>query len=177
MAFPAVPKKGSMKSKRLHVVASLIAAYLNLSENGRVRLESHLADHAYSISRFESYTPDYSSGCDESCDCPDRAVYDSLCNFAAIINKAVLWPFERGEALREALGVLISVKNEKRALTEQELLEAAERALDWTAWDEHNRKIDRVRKSPEYKACMDQIASHRNPEGAMKRWIELETSV
>ena len=78
--------------------------------------------------------------------------------WAKMVKRANLWEFERCEAVREMLGVLIAQKN-KYSLTESELRQAAEKALEWTRWDEINSANARLRNSPRYKSCLEAIAS------------------
>jgi hypothetical protein len=70
------------------------------------------------------------------------------------------------------LGVLIAQKN-KYSLTESELREAAEKALEWTRWDEKNRANARLQNSPEYKRCLEAIASRIDLKEAIKQYDAL----
>jgi hypothetical protein len=47
--------RGPKKSVRLRVAADLIAAYINLSENGREYFESYLAGHVYGDTGMDYY--------------------------------------------------------------------------------------------------------------------------
>jgi hypothetical protein len=63
-------------------------------------------------------------------------VRETWFKWAGIIKQAKLTEFERLEAVRMMLGVLILQKG-KCSLTQDELREAAEDALKWTRWDEN----------------------------------------
>jgi hypothetical protein len=89
-----------------------------------------------------------------------------------MVKRANLWEFERCEAVRKMLGVLIAQKN-KYSLAESELRGAAEKALDWTRWDENNRAKARLRNSPEYKSYLEAIASGIDLEEATKQYVAL----
>jgi hypothetical protein len=86
-----------------------------------------------------------------------------------MVKRANLWEFERREAVREMLGALISNKNKAR-LDDDEVLAAAEKALEWTRWHEHNLELSRLRNSSEFKACLDALASGDNREEALQQF-------
>lgn len=92
--------------------------------------------------------------------------------WAGIIKQAKLTEFERLEAVRMMLGVLILQKG-KCSLTQDELREAAEDALKWTRWDENNRIVARLRNFPEYKSWLEAVASGIGPEEAAKQYDAL----
>jgi hypothetical protein len=69
-------------------------------------------------------------------------------------------------------GALISQKN-KPCLNDSELREAAEKALQWTRWDEHNRALSRLQNSPEYKSCLNAIASGKDRKEAIEQFVAL----
>jgi hypothetical protein len=70
------------------------------------------------------------------------------------------------------LGAPISQKN-KSCLNDAELREAAEKALEWTRWDEHNYALSRLRDSPEYKSCCKAIASGKDRKEVLKQYHAL----
>jgi hypothetical protein len=102
----------------------------------------------------------------------EMTVHEPWSKWAKMITKANLWEFERREAVREMLGALISQKN-KSCLNESELREAAEKALEWTQWDEHNCALSRLRNSPEYKSCLKAIASGDDRKEAFRQYDAL----
>jgi hypothetical protein len=106
------------------------------------------------------------------CECMEMTVNDPWSTWAKMITKANLLEFERREAVREMLGTLISQKN-RSCLNDADLREAAERALEWTRWDEHNCALSRLRNSPEYKSCVKAIASGKDPKEALRRYAAL----
>jgi hypothetical protein len=69
----------------------------------------------------------------------------------------------------------LTIKKKGPSLAESELREAAEKALDWTRWDENNRAKARLRNSPEYKSYLEAIASGIDLEEATKQYVALES--
>jgi hypothetical protein len=173
--------RGPKKSVRLRVAADLIAAYINLSEDGREYLESNLAGHVYGDTGMDHYTPGtalhkLASGHQQSmCECISPSVGKPWAKWANMIKRSNLWEFERREAVREMLGVLISNKNKAR-LDDDEVLAAAEKALEWIRWHEHNLELSRLRNSSEYKACLDALASGDNREEATRQFAALASA-
>jgi hypothetical protein len=159
----APKKKGPKYLKRLHVTESLISAYLNLSEGDREHVEGFLALQVYGDAGMGHYTPGRSrrvKSVDPNvlCYCMKMTFDEPWSNWAKMIKKANLSEFERREAVRETLGALISQKN-KRSLHGSKLREAAEKALDWTGWDENNCAQSRLRNSARFKGALETIAS------------------
>ncbi len=70
------------------------------------------------------------------------------------------------------LGDLINQKN-KSCLGDSELRDAAEKALEWTRWDEQNCALSRFRNSPKYKSCLEAIASGKDQKEALKQYDAL----
>jgi hypothetical protein len=179
MAKPGTPKKKGLKNlHRLRVAENLISAYVNLSENGRECLEHFLALQVYGDADMGHYTPGPNRhrvepvDQDVMCECMKMTVSEPWSKWAKMITKANLWEFERREAVREMLGALIRQKN-KSCLNDSELREAAERALEWTRWDEHNCALSRLRNSPEYKGCLKAIASGDDRKEAFRQYDAL----
>ena len=109
------------------------------------------------------------------CECVKMTFHEPWSKWAKTTSGANLSEFERREAVRETLGALISQKN-KRRLNDSELREVAEKALEWTRLDEHNHARSRFRNSPEFKGCLDAIASRENPKEALKQFVALTIS-
>ena len=170
-------KKGPKHLNRLHAAENLISAYVNLPEDNRECVEEFLALHVYGDAGMGHYTPDRNRRRAESvehvmCVCVKMIFHEPWSNWAKVIRKANLREFERREAVREMLGALISQKNKSR-LNDSELRGAAEKALEWTRWDEHNCALSRLENSPEYKSCIEAIASGKNRKEALKQHIAL----
>src|SRR5258708_18965439 len=134
-------KKGPKHLHRLKVAEDLISACVSLSENTKAYVEQFLALPAYCDGSMDHYTPGSKRRRMESehplCGCVTEAVQQAWSQWAKMVQKANLSEFERIEAVREMLGVLIAQKN-KGSLTKPELRVAAEKALEWTHWDEYN---------------------------------------
>ena len=173
-----IKKKGPKRLRRLRVAENFISACVCLSENNKAYVERFLALSAYSDVGMDHYTPRSKRHRVESehslCDCVTMPVREAWSQWAKMVKRANLWEFERCEAVREMLGVLIAQKN-KYSLAESELREAAEKALDWTRWDENNRAKARLRNSPEYKSYLEAIASGIDLEEATKQYVALES--
>jgi hypothetical protein len=171
-------KKGPKHQNRLHVAENLISAYVNLPENGKECFEQFLALRVYGDVDMVHYTPGPNGHHVESvdqhvmCECVEVTVSDPWSTWAKMITNANLLEFERREAVREMLGTLISQKN-RSCLNDADLREAAERALEWTRWDEHNCALSRLRNSPEYKSCVKAIASGKDRKEALRRYAVL----
>jgi hypothetical protein len=171
-------KKGPKHLNRLRVTENLISSYVNLTENDREYVEHFLALQVYGDAGMDHYTPGPNRHRVESvdqhvmCDCMTMTVYEPWSKWSQMITKANLWEFERREAVREMLGALIGQKNKSR-LNDSELREAAEKALEWTRWDEHNCALSRLRNSPEYKSCVEAIASGKDQKEALKQYDAL----
>jgi hypothetical protein len=179
MVESTTPKKtGPKHLNRLHVAENLISAYLNLSENNREYVEGFLALQVYGDAGMGHYTPGRNRRRAESvdehvmCECVKMTFHEPWSQWAKMVRKANLWEFERREAVREMLGALIGQKNKSR-LNDSELREAAEKALEWTRWDEHNRALSRLRNSPEFKSCLKAIASGKDRKEALRRYAAL----
>jgi hypothetical protein len=179
MHEPVTPKKkGPRHLYRLRVAENLISAYVNLPENGREYVEHFLALQVYGDAGMGHYTPGSNRHRVESvdqhvmCECVKMTVHEPWSKWAKMITKANLWEFERREAVREMLGALICQKN-KSCLNDSELREAAEKALEWTRWDEDNRARSRVGNSPEYKSCLKAIASGKDRKEVLKQYSVL----
>jgi hypothetical protein len=176
MREAATPKKkGPKHSNRLRVTENFISSYLNLPENGREYVEQFLALQVYGDAGMGQYTPGPKRHRVESvdqhamCECVKMTVHEPWSKWAKMITRANLWEFERREAVREMLGTLINQKN-KSCLNDSELREAAEKALEWTRWDENNCAQSRFRNSSEYKSCLEAIASGKDPKEALKQY-------
>jgi hypothetical protein len=171
-------KKGPKHLNRLHVTENLISAYVNLSENGKQYVEGFLAAQVYGDAGMGHYTPGRkrrrAEPVDEHlmCECVKMTLHEPWSKWAKMVTKANLWEFERREAVREMLGALIRQKN-KSCLDDSELREAAERALEWTRWDEDNCALSRLRNSPEYKTRLEAIATAEDRMDAMKQFDAL----
>src|ERR1700722_6820282 len=171
-------RRGPRHLYRLRVAENFISAYVNLPENGRDYVEQFLALQVYGDAGMGHYTtrPDRHrvESVDQHvmCECVELAVHEPWTRWAQIIKKANLREFERREAVREMLGALISQKN-KACLNDSELREAAERALQWTLWDEHNCALSRLHNSPEYKSWLSAIASGKDPKEAIEQFVAL----
>jgi len=165
-------KKGPKHVYRLLVTENLISSYVSLPENGRDYVERFLALEVYGDAGMGHYTPGPNRHREESvdehvmCECVEMTVHEPWSKWAKMITQANLWEFERREAVREMLGALISQKN-KSCLNDSELREAAEKALEWTQWDEHNRALSRSRNSLEYQSCLNAVASGKNRKEAI----------
>ena len=176
----APKKKGPKHSRRLHVTENLLSSYVNLSENDREYVEQFLALQVYGDAGMDHYTPGSKRHRGESidphvlCECVKTTFHEPWLKWAKTITKANLREFERREAVREMLGALISQKNKSR-LDDSELREAAAKALEWTRWDEHNCALARLRNSPEFKSCLDAIASGNDREKAIEQYAALVT--
>lgn len=133
-------KKGPKYSVRLCAAANLIAAYLNQFEDVKETFEKVLALQVYGTDGMHLYL-------DSSHDSWDSAVrsamsehwvldllHDPWSHWAQTIKEAALNDFERREAVRAMLGVLIQQKDRNR-LNDLELRKAAEGTLGWTHWD------------------------------------------
>jgi len=158
-------KKGPKHLRRLRVVEDFISAYVCLPENAKAYVERFLALSAYGEDSMDHYTPGSNrhrvgSG-HPMCDCVTRPVQEAWSQWAQVVKKANLWEFERAEAVREMLGVLIAQKNRfsLNELNESELHVAAEKALEWTRWDENNLAMERRRNSPEFKSWLEAVTS------------------
>jgi hypothetical protein len=155
-------KRGPKHLRRLRVVEDFISACVCLSENDKAYVEQSLALSAYGDGSMDHYTPGSKRDQVESehplCFCVTKSVQEAWTQWAQVVKKANLWEFERVEAVREMLGVLIGQKN-KCSLTEDELREAAEKALEWTRWDESNCANAHRKKSPQYKRWLKAVAS------------------
>jgi hypothetical protein len=170
-------KKGPKHLRRLRVAENFISACVCLSEDDKAYVEQFLALSAYSDVGMDHYTPPlmrHRVESDSFCDCVPMPVREAWSQWAKMIKRANLSEFERCEAVREMLGVLIAQKN-KYSLTDSELREAAEKALDWTRWDENNRAKARLRNSPDYKSHLEAIASGIDHEEAIKQYVALES--
>jgi hypothetical protein len=171
-------KKGPKHLNRLRVTENLISSYVNLTDNDREYVEHFLALQVYGDAGMDHYTPGSNRHRVElvdqhvMCECVKMTVHEPWSKWAKMITKANLWEFERREAVREMLGALISQKN-KSCLNDSELLEAAEKALEWTRWDENNRAQSRFWNSPEYKSCLKAIASGKDRKEALRRYAAL----
>jgi hypothetical protein len=172
-----IKKKGPKHSRRLRVAENFISACVCLSENNKAYVEQFLALSAYSDVGMDHYTPQPKRHRVESehslCDCV-TPVREAWSQWAKMVKRANLREFERCEAVREMLGVLIAQKN-KYSLTESELREAAEKTLEWTRWDENNRAKARLRNSPDYKSYLEAIESGIDLEEAIKQYVALES--
>jgi hypothetical protein len=166
-------KKGPKHSRRLRVAENFISACICLSENDKLYVEQFLALSAYSDVGMDHYTPQPKHHRVESehslCDCVTMPAREAWSQWAKMVKRANLSEFERCEAVREMLGVLIAQKN-KYSLTESELRQAAEKALEWTRWDEINCANARLRNSPEYKRCLEAIESRTDIKEAIKQY-------
>ncbi|MDR3737350.1 MAG: hypothetical protein P4L10_17720 [Acidobacteriaceae bacterium] len=166
-------KMGPKHSLRLRATKGLISAYVNLlAEGGRECVEEFLALQVYGEAGMGYYTPAPKrrrvSSAEEPFMCEwVLTVHNAWSKWAKIIKKANLREFERREAVREMLGALIQQKN-KSSLENSELHQAAEQALEWTRWDENNRKMSLLRSSLENKSCIEAIASCEDREEAFK---------
>jgi hypothetical protein len=175
-------KKGPKHLNRLHAAENLISAYVNLPEDGKVCVELFLALQVYSDAGIGHYTPGQNGHRVESvdqhvmCYCMKMTVHEPWSKWAKMVTKANLSEFERREAVPEMLGALISQKN-KSYLNDSELREAAEKALEWTRWDETNRAQSRLWNSPEYRGCLEAIASGENRKEALKQFVVLNSKV
>lgn len=158
--------------RQLRVAEDFISAFVLLSESDKAYVEQFLALSAYSDASMDHYTPGSKRRCVESehslCYCV-APVKEAWTKWAGIIKNAKLTEFERLESVRMMLGVLILQKG-KFHVTESELREAAEGALKWTGWDENNRAMARLRNSPEYKSCLDAIASRIDIVESIKQY-------
>jgi hypothetical protein len=173
-----IKKKGPKHQRRLRVAESFILACVSLPENTKAHVEQSLALSAYGDGSLDPYTPGSKRNgvesahhlCECLCYCEAQAAQEAWAQWANMVKKANLWEFERIEAVREMLGVLIGQKN-KYSLTGTELLEAAEKALEWTRWDESNCAKARLRNSPEFKGWQNALASRVNVEEADKQFL------
>ena len=169
-------KKGPEHLLRVRAAEEFISAYVCLSENDKAYVEQFLALSAYGDHSMDHYTPDSMCHDGESehslCYCMEMTVLEPWSKWAKIIKAAKLSEFERLEAVREMLGALISQKN-KFSLPESELRVAAEKALEWTRWDENNLAMARLRNFPEYKSCLTAIVSGNDREEAIKQYDAL----
>jgi hypothetical protein len=179
MIESTTPKKtGPKHLNRLHVAENLISAYINLPENGREYVEHFLALQVYGDAGMGHYTPGRKRRRAESvdehvmCECVMMTFHEPWSKWAKMVTKANLWEFERREAVREMLGAVISQKN-KACLNDSELHEAAEKALQWTRWDEHNCALSRLQNSSEYKSCLNAIASGKDRKEAIEQYVAL----
>jgi hypothetical protein len=178
MTAPATPTKKiePKHTRRLRVAENLIAAYSNLDEDSREYVEQALALQVYGDAGMQHYTPGLDRHGKESadehlmCNCV-KTVYEPWSKWAKIIRAANLWEFERREAVREMLGVLIAQKN-KSHLNASELSEAAEKALEWTRRDEHNRAMARLRNSSEYNIRLKAVAFSNDRKEAIKQFFD-----
>lgn len=168
-------KKGPKYLRWLHVSKEFILACVGIPEEDKAYVEQFLAGHAYGDASMAPYTlglkrrrlePDPSL-----CDCV-KLVRETWFKWAGIIKQAKLTEFERLEAVRMILGVLILQKG-KCSLTQDELREAAEDALKWTRWDENNRVAARMRNLLEYKSWLKAVASGIGHEEAAKQYDAL----
>lgn len=170
-------KKGPKHQHRLQVAANFIAACVSLPESTKAYVEQFLALSAYGNGSMDPYTPGSNRRGVESehylCSCVTKDAQEAWSQWAKMVQKANLWEFERIEAVREMLGVLIGQKN-KYSLTETELLEAAEKAIEWTRWDESNCAKVRIRNSPEYKRWLEAVASGVDDEEATNQFLAFE---
>jgi hypothetical protein len=173
-----IKKNGPKHSRRLRVAENFVSACICLSENDKAYVEQFLALSAYGDVGMDHYTPQPKHHRAESehslCDCVAMPAREAWSQWAKMVKRANLSEFERCEAVREMLGVLIAQKN-KYSLTESELREAAEKALEWTRWDEKNRANARLRNSPEYERCFEAIASRVDFKEAIKQYVALES--
>jgi hypothetical protein len=179
---PPPPKRmGPKYLNRLRATEDFISAYIDLPENGREYVEQFLALQVYGDAGTGHYTPGRNRRRAESvdehvmCGCVKMTFDEPRSKWAKMIRKANLLPFERREAVREMLGALISQKNKQR-LNDSELREVAEKALEWTGWDENNCAQSRLRNSAEFKACLEAIASGENRKEALKQFATLITT-
>lgn len=174
-------KKGPKHRHRLQVAESFILACVSLPESTKAYVEQSLALSAYGDGSMDPYTPGSKRKgvvsehhlCDCLCYCEAKAAQEAWSQWAKIVKKAKLSEFERLEAVRMMLGVLIAQKN-KYSLTEQELLEASEKALEWTRWDASNCANARLRNSPEYKGWLEAVASRVDVEEATEQFLAFE---
>ncbi len=155
-------KKWPKHLRRLQVAESFIAACVSLSEDSKAFVEQSLALSAYGNGSMDPYTPGSNRRGVESehhlCDCLSycelKAAEKAWSQWATMVKKANLSEFERVEAVRMMLGVLISHKN-KYSITEPELLEVAQKALEWTRWDASNCASADLRNSLEFKGRLE----------------------
>ena len=179
MGIPEAPtkKQGPKYLRRLSMAEDFISACVCISENSKAYVEQFLALSAYGDGTMNHYTPGSNGHCVGSehplCGCVGKPVQEAWSQWAQVVKKANLSEFERAEAVREMLGVLIAQKD-KYSLTESELREAAEKALEWIYWDENNCAKARLRNSPEYKSCLDALASGNNREEAVEQFLAFE---
>lgn len=170
-------KKGPKHLRRLQVAERFISACVSLPENTKSYVEQFLALSAYGDGSMDPYTPSSKSHGVESeqhlCSCVTKDAQEAWSQWAKMVQKANLTEFERLEAVRMMLGELIRQKN-KYSLTESELLEAAEKALDWTRWDKFNCANVRIRNSPEYKGWLEAVASRVDVEEATEQLLAFE---
>ncbi|MBV8674284.1 MAG: hypothetical protein JOZ33_12685 [Acidobacteriaceae bacterium] len=175
-----VKKKGPKHLRRLRVAKIFISAYVRLSEDDKVKVERFLALSAYDDAGMEHYVPHSTRHRVKSehslSDFVSMPVRDAWSQWAKMVKRANLMEFERSEAIREMLGVLIAQKN-RSSLTESELREAAEKALEWTRWDAFNDAKARLEASPEYQRCLEAIASRVNLKEATKQLRALASSI
>jgi hypothetical protein len=147
----SVSSPGPKHLRRLRVAENFISAYVCLCEDYKAEIEQFLALSAYGEVGMYHYAPRSKRNrlaFEHSCDWGTTPVGEAWSRWAKMIARAILSEFERSEAIREMLGVLIAQKN-KDSLAEPELREAAEKALAWTRWDLHNRVSARILNSPE----------------------------
>jgi len=174
-------KKGPKHRHRLQVAESFILVCVSLPESTKAYVEQFLALSAYGDGSMDPYTPGSKRNgvvsehhlCDCLFYCEAKAAQEAWSQWAKMVKKANLWEFERLEAVRMMLGVLIAQKA-KYSITETELLEAAEKALEWTRWDESNCAKARLRNSPEYKDWLKAVASRVGVEEATEQFLAFE---
>jgi hypothetical protein len=137
-------KIGSERKRKKYAVrhgaaAKLIAAYVKLSDDSKDFFESFLALQVYGEDGMHPYhdfldDPPGSVTLHSAYEEPMFSFLEPWPDWAREIREASLTYFERREAVRAMLGVLILHKDRSR-LSGPELDEAAKRTLGWTRWD------------------------------------------